>query len=68
MIEESNGLGRILEGDPIEGEKSWENLLRPQTFSEFPGQTEVKEKLKIFVSAAKGRSELRRETLRWSVL
>lgn len=50
-------MGRILEGDPQEGEKSWENLLRPQTFEDFPGQHEVKEKLKIFVSAAKGRGE-----------
>jgi Holliday junction DNA helicase RuvB len=50
-------LGRILEGDPLEGEKSWENVLRPQNFDDFPGQQDVKEKLKIFVSAAKGRSE-----------
>lgn len=50
-------MGRILEGDPLEGEKSWENVLRPQSFDDFPGQQDVKEKLKIFVSAAKGRSE-----------
>lgn len=50
-------MGRILEGDPIEAEKSWENILRPQYFDDFPGQHDVKEKLKIFVSAAKGRSE-----------
>jgi Holliday junction DNA helicase RuvB len=50
-------LGRILEGDPIEGEKSWENILRPQSFDDFPGQHDVKDKLKIFVSAAKGRGE-----------
>lgn len=50
-------MGRILEGDPIEAEKSWENILRPQNFDDFPGQHDVKEKLKIFVSAAKGRSE-----------
>ncbi len=56
-------MGRILEGDPIEGEKSWENVLRPQSFSDFPGQQDVKEKLKIFVGAAKGRSEALDHTL-----
>lgn len=48
---------RILEGDPVDGEKAWENVLRPHSFDEFPGQHEVKEKLKIFVQAAKGRKE-----------
>src|SRR5437868_1381579 len=57
------GLGRILEGDPAEGEKSWENILRPQQFSDFPGQHEVKEKLKVFVGAAKGRGEALDHTL-----
>jgi Holliday junction DNA helicase RuvB len=57
------GLGRILEGDPAEGEKSWENVLRPQNFEDFPGQHEVKDKLKIFVSAAKGRGEALDHTL-----
>lgn len=56
-------MGRILEGEPIEGEKSWENILRPQTFADFPGQQDVKEKLKIFVGAAKGRSEALDHTL-----
>lgn len=39
------------------GEKKWENELRPRSFAEFPGQHEVKDKLKIFVEAAKGRKE-----------
>lgn len=43
--------------DAIEGEKSWENQLRPQKFSDFPGQTEIKEKLLVFVKAAVGRGE-----------
>lgn len=47
----------ILEVDMLEGEKIWENELRPQTFSEFPGQDDIKEKLKIFVQAAKTRKE-----------
>ncbi len=50
-------MSRILEGDVFEGEKSWENELRPQNFSDFPGQEDVKEKLKVFVQAAKQRGE-----------
>lgn len=41
----------------FESESSWENILRPSSFDEFPGQDEVKEKLKVFVQAAKGRKE-----------
>src|SRR5262245_35393444 len=47
----------MLESDMLEGEKVWENELRPQDFSEFPGQDEIKEKLKVFVQAAKVRKE-----------
>lgn len=50
-------MSRILEGDVFEGEKSWENELRPQVFEDFPGQEDVKEKLKVFVQAAKLRGE-----------
>jgi Holliday junction DNA helicase RuvB len=50
-------MSRILEGDIIEGEKPWENELRPQRFEDFPGQENVKEKLKVFVAAAKQRGE-----------
>jgi Holliday junction DNA helicase RuvB len=50
-------VSRILEGDPVEGEKSWENELRPQQFEFFAGQDDVKEKLRVFVAAAKHRSE-----------
>ncbi len=61
--EESSPIAReslakdTLSKEILEGESSWENILRPPTFDEFPGQTEVKEKLKVFVQAAKGRSE-----------
>ena len=41
----------------FEGESSWENVLRPSSFDEFPGQDQVKEKLKVFVQAAKARKE-----------
>ena len=47
----------ILSKEKIEGESSWENILRPSSFDEFPGQDQVKEKLKVFVQAAKGRKE-----------
>jgi holliday junction DNA helicase RuvB len=48
---------QILESDVLDGEQPWENQLRPQSFSDFPGQEDVKEKLKIFVEAAKRRGE-----------
>ncbi len=50
-------MSRILEGDSFEGEKSWENVLRPDRFEDFPGQAEVKDKLRVFVAAAKHRQE-----------
>ncbi len=40
-----------------EGEKVWENQLRPHTFSEFPGQDQIKEKLQVFMQATKQRQE-----------
>ena len=36
---------------------SWENHLRPQNFSDFSGQDQVKQKLRIFVRAAVDRKE-----------
>lgn len=54
---------RILEAEPMETEQTWENQLRPQSFGDFPGQDDVKEKLKIFVQAAKKRGEALDHTL-----
>ncbi len=48
---------RIVEGENVEGEKVWENELRPQSFEEFPGQFEIKDQLLVFVKAAKARGE-----------
>jgi holliday junction DNA helicase RuvB len=48
---------RVIDGVQVEGELLWEHSLRPQQFEDFPGQDRVKEKLKVFVDAAKGRSE-----------
>lgn len=47
----------VLSKQAVEGESSWENVLRPSSFDEFPGQDDVKEKLKVFVQAAKSRNE-----------
>ncbi|MFN7730118.1 MAG: Holliday junction branch migration DNA helicase RuvB [Bdellovibrio sp.] len=41
----------------IEGDVSWENQLRPHRFEDFPGQDDVKEKLRVFVQAAQARKE-----------
>lgn len=36
---------------------TWENSLRPSRFSDFPGQTAIVEKLKIYIEAARSRQE-----------
>jgi Holliday junction DNA helicase RuvB len=46
-----------IQGQSLEGEATWENQLRPSSFDDYAGQEEVKEKLKIFVQAAKSRKE-----------
>jgi Holliday junction DNA helicase RuvB len=48
---------RIIESHPLDSEKKWENELRPLRFEDFPGQDSIKEKLRVFVQAAKGRGE-----------
>lgn len=47
----------ILETNGSDSEKVWENELRPHDFSEFLGQQDLKDKLKIFAQAAKFRKE-----------
>ncbi len=54
---------RVVEGNAQENEKLWETKLRPLRFEDFPGQEQVKEKLKVFVSAAKKRGEALDHTL-----
>lgn len=50
--------GRIVDREPItEAEVGWELALRPTRFEEFPGQNKVKDKLEVFVAAAKNRGE-----------
>lgn len=50
--------GRIIDGE-LQGSDSatFENSLRPTRFTDFPGQEKVKEKLLVFVQAAKKREE-----------
>lgn len=36
---------------------AFENKLRPRKFADFPGQTQIKENLQIYITAAKNRSE-----------
>ena len=48
---------RVVDGARVDGELAWEHGLRPKSFDEFPGQTQVKEKLKVFVEAARARQE-----------
>lgn len=50
-------LREVLSKQTLDGESSWENILRPSSFDQFPGQDDVKEKLKVFVQAAKSRNE-----------
>lgn len=47
----------VLASDRADGDNFWENRLRPSTFSDFPGQKNIVEKLKIYIQAAKERSE-----------
>ena len=46
-----------ISAEKMAGEQSLEIGLRPQHFDEFPGQEKVKNKLKVFVEAARKRSE-----------
>jgi len=48
---------RILESVSYEEDKKWENELRPQQFSDFPGQDDIKDKLNVYIQAAKKRKE-----------
>lgn len=47
----------VLTGDRADGDNFWENRLRPSSFTDFPGQKNIVEKLKIYIQAAKERSE-----------
>ena len=48
---------KLLTTHPFEEEQQFETSLRPKRFGEFIGQKELKEKLNVFVTAAKQRKE-----------
>ncbi len=48
---------RFITSTLIRKDEAAENTLRPQAFSAFPGQDKVKERLEVYVKAAKNRSE-----------
>lgn len=50
-------MSRVISGESFESEKDLELSLRPKNFGEFTGQEKVKEKIKVFVEAAKKRGE-----------
>ena len=59
---------RLIDGELLTEEGGLDSInleasLRPKNFSEFPGQDKVKEKLKVFVEAAKRRQETLDHTL-----
>src|SRR4249920_1848215 len=47
----------IMAATPVEDDIAVEPKLRPQTLSEYIGQTKVRENLSVFLAAAKGRGE-----------
>ena len=57
IIENKNIATSPLNPEMGEADISWENTLRPLSFADFSGQTEVKEKLRVFVRAAVDRKE-----------
>ena len=52
MSEES-----ILSGIPFQGEEPADNPIRPKFLDEFLGQEDVKNNLRVFIEAARGREE-----------
>ena len=56
-MREENFESRIVSGYMQENENIVETRLRPRTLSEYIGQSKVKEKMRIFIEAAKARGE-----------
>ncbi len=54
---ESEKTNRMISPLPNENSLQFENTLRPKTFSEYIGQSAIKENLRIAIAAAKKRSE-----------
>ena len=47
---------RLVDGEPLPGDVQ-DTSLRPQTLDDFTGQKQVRENLKVFIDAARGRGE-----------
>lgn len=54
---------RLIGSKPEAGEARHDHALRPQSLSEYIGQSAVKEQMEIFIQAARGRSEALDHTL-----
>ncbi len=52
----SDEAGRLTSGERLE-EDTGENSLRPQSLDDFVGQRGLRENLKVFIEAARGRAE-----------
>ncbi len=63
MLEETPGQERLVELRGFEEDFRADNALRPKHLNDFIGQIALKEKLSIFVGAAKGRNESLDHTL-----
>src|SRR6201995_3140509 len=50
-------IDRVTDLDVKPEESQYETALRPKVFEEFPGQQKVKDKLQVFVEAARRRDE-----------
>ena len=48
---------RIVTANATEAEQSQDWAIRPQTFDEYCGQSEVSEQMRLFITAAKKRDE-----------
>ncbi len=46
-----------LENTPVRGDEDLEKALRPKSLDEFIGQQKIKDNLRVFISAARGRGE-----------
>ena len=57
LEERLQAFGRLMDTKVRQEEKDTEKSLRPRTFDEYIGQDEVKENLKLFITAAKQRKE-----------
>ena len=51
-------MGRLVDGEKREELDNFDQSIRPQSLSEYVGQTDIKENLKVFIKACKMRDEV----------